>query len=124
MALFRFIGKYILLLSVPAVLLLFYNQAANWHYHILNDGTAIKHAHPYNSDAQGKTPFQNHQHSHLELLVLSQLSNILAVLVILLLVAGILQHFNRQQKALTEFVWLKPAFLLTLTDRGPPTPIS
>jgi hypothetical protein len=124
MSLCRFIGKYILLLSIPAVLMLFYNQSANWHYHILKNGTVVKHAHPYSNDSQGNAPFQKHQHTDLELIVLSQFSNLLAVFVILLTLAGMMLHFYRQHFTLPAFVRLKPDFLFALTFRGPPASIS
>lgn len=54
-----------------STLLLFYNNAVNWHYHQLPNGIVIEHAHPYtkSSSASG-SPFEKHHHSDLEYLIL------------------------------------------------------
>lgn len=66
------------------VLGLFYNQAANWHFHLLENGTMIEHAHPFNDTKRPETPFQDHTHTDLEYIFLAQLFNLLVSLVFVL----------------------------------------
>jgi len=67
------IFKSIVFITIPLVLALFYNQTANWHYHVLQNGQVVEHAHPYKSAKTPGTPFQSHQHSDFEYMVLAQL---------------------------------------------------
>ena len=76
----------VLWILIPMVLALYYNQAANWHLHILQNGMVIEHAHPYHAEKIPGTPYQQHQHNGLEYLALAQIS----FLAILLLVAAAL----------------------------------
>jgi hypothetical protein len=124
MALLRKVARYLLVLSVPAVLMLFYNHSANWHYHMLNDGTMVKHAHPFSNDTQDNTPFQKHKHSDIELTVLAQLYNILQLLVFILLISSLIAVVNQGAKQLPALAHLKPIFLEALSLRGPPMLIS
>ncbi len=120
----RAFGKIFLILSLPVLMLLIYNQTVNWHYHLLKDGTVVKHAHPYSNETQGTTPFQKHQHTDFEFLFFAQFSQILLLLIVSLLTAALISSFRSiQPKPLNNFV-LKPPFLESLTLRGPPSIIS
>lgn len=120
MPLFRQLSKVLLLLSLPALLLLYHNQAVNWHYHQLKDGSVVKHAHPYSSDAHSTTPFQKHHHGDFELFVLSQLSQIVTLLVVALLLAGLIQQNRTFKQPLAQVVFVQTACQSSLTLRGPP----
>lgn len=120
MAWLRRIGKFLLLLSIPAMLLLFYNQAAYWHYHILGDGTVVKHAHPYNTESSGTTPYQNHRHSDFELLALAQLTEILTLVLTALFIAGLFKTSMPARTPRPEPIYLTPPFLSTISLRAPP----
>ncbi len=65
-----------LLITLPQVLWLFYNQAANWHFHRLENGCVMQHAHPYQKSGWGNTPFQDHKHTPIECSILSTISQI------------------------------------------------
>jgi len=80
------------------VLGLFYNQAANWHFHVLENGTMIEHAHPFEDDSRSQTPFQNHNHTAMEYNFLAQFSNLLVLLVValvllLIISRGVISYF-------------------------------
>jgi hypothetical protein len=87
----RKIKKLILLIAMPLVLWLFFNQAAYWHFHITGNGFIVEHAHPFKNNTQTGTPFQKHQHSDFEYSILAQLSNIFSILVILMILGLILK---------------------------------
>lgn len=72
------------------MLLLFHNRVSNWHYHVLENGIVVEHSHPFNQAKKDGTPFQSHQHSESEFLMLAELSNVLTLLMFTLVVAGIM----------------------------------
>lgn len=71
----RNIKQGLVLLSLPFVLLLFYNNNSNWHYHQQQNGTLVRHAHPYAAEQLPGTPVQEHPHSNVEWLVLTLVSS-------------------------------------------------
>lgn len=120
MVLIRRLGKYLLLASLPAIMLLVYNNTANWHYHILKDGTITKHAHPYTKDAQHNSPFQKHQHTEIELVILTQLTNILFMLVVFLALGSMINNVIWRTGLFPYHVHIKPVALENISLRGPP----
>jgi hypothetical protein len=116
----RKIKKIILLLAMPLVLWLFFNQVAYRHYHITGQGIVVEHSHPFKNNSQPGTPFQRHQHSDFEYSILAQLSNIFTTLV-LLIVLGI---FFKSRHLTVNFFYQKDfypsdyCFIQPL--RGPP----
>ncbi|MEE4177746.1 MAG: hypothetical protein V2I46_09570 [Bacteroides sp.] len=90
MAFRKGIHRNILWILIPMVLALYYNQAANWHLHVLNNGLVVEHAHPYQKDQIPGTPYQQHQHSAFEYFALAQKSNLVTLLVV---VAALLFFF-------------------------------
>jgi hypothetical protein len=58
-------------LGIMAALML--NSTLFWHAHQLQDNSIIIHAHPFQKT--GNLPFQEHQHSECELILLDQISN-------------------------------------------------
>ncbi len=94
-----------IMLAIPAVMMLFYNQKANWHYHITDKGFVIEHAHPFKNSQLPDSPYQNHKHSDSEYVVLAQISHIATTLVIAIAIAGFI-HFlrpNQNERRLTLF---------------------
>ena len=57
------------------MLLLIINKALFIHTHILDDGTVIVHAHPYNK-SEDQEPVKTHHHSNYALLILHHLSTL------------------------------------------------
>jgi hypothetical protein len=93
----RKIKHFLILLSLPFMLTLYYNQVTNWHLHVNDSGMVVKHAHPYQSNTIPGTPFQKHHHSHLEFSILALLFSSVTILG-LLLVLGLLTEktlYNR-----------------------------
>lgn len=78
--------------AIPAVMLLYYNQSANWHYHITEDGIVVEHAHPFANSMIPGTPFQDHEHSDFEYLVLAEISTALGLIAVVLILLGFLLH--------------------------------
>jgi hypothetical protein len=119
MHLTRKIGRFIILLSLPAVMFLFHNQLANWHYHLLDNGMVVEHSHPYSKPKSG-SPFQQHSHSDLEYTILAQLSNILPLLVLLFFLAFTFESLKNAigQKPLRIFFY--SSYLSCNPLRGPP----
>ncbi len=105
MGLTRQIGKVMIMLAIPAVMMLFYNQKANWHYHITDKGFVVEHSHPFKKSQSPDSPYQNHKHSDLEYFVLAQISNIATTLVVAIAIAGCLRLLksNYIEQALTLF---------------------
>ncbi len=57
--------KFFAFLLIGLVLLLVANKTFYTHSHLLDDGTIVTHAHPYDKGAD-KAPFKSHQHSSIE----------------------------------------------------------
>jgi hypothetical protein len=108
-------------IAIPAIMLLYYNYMANWHYHQLDNGLIIKHAHPYQPAADNSIPFQGHKHTDLELTVLASFSNILAVVVFLLVLLHVSGHV-RVVSSLPLPVFIRSPHLVHVALRAPPTP--
>ena len=68
------IQKNLILVALPAIMWLYYNQAANWHYHITSHGIYIEHAHPFQKNTSAGSQFPNHTHTDLEYSILAQIS--------------------------------------------------
>ncbi len=83
-------------LLIVSVLALFHNNIANWHYHKLPNGIVVEHAHPFNKAASDPSnPFERHQHSDIEYLILDLVYSI--GYIIILLFPGLLIFLNRQE---------------------------
>lgn len=72
----RRIARVGLIVLLPVLLMLFHNQLANWHYHVLQNGMVVKHAHPYNKPENAGSPIGNHKHSDSEFLHFGQFTDI------------------------------------------------
>jgi hypothetical protein len=70
----RKIARFIVPVFLLVVICFITNTTINQHYHKLACGIVVKHAHPFSKSNPDK-PFQDHQHSSSELLLLDQMSN-------------------------------------------------
>lgn len=78
------------LLALPLVMGLFFNQAANWHLHKLDNGMVVEHAHPFERSGNTNVPFQSHQHTSQDFIFLGMISNALTLLLVAFVVAAAL----------------------------------
>ncbi len=83
--------KLIALIVVPAIMFLYYNKSANWHYHITENGFVVEHAHPFSNSMIPETPFQDHEHSDAEYLFLAEMMQSLGI-VFMILKGGARDH--------------------------------
>ncbi len=109
-----------ILIALPAVLLLFHNQLANWHYHVTGQGVMVEHAHPFTNNMIPGTPFQNHQHTDFEYLVLAQLMQTMALVALILLLLRQLFRSQTRHTPLPLPVCLTGPDLSQSNPRGPP----
>lgn len=99
---------------------LFFNQVAFWHYHILDNGIVVEHAHPFKNSPKQGTPYQSHQHSDFEYTILAQVSNITTLLLIGI-VLGLLFKFTTHPKNYARVAATVTSEYLSIERlRGPP----
>lgn len=108
------------LLVIPAIFLLFHNRVSNWHYHVLHNGMVVEHAHPFKHASKSGTPFQSHQHSEAEFLILSELSNVLTMLVVALVIAGMMLETIARHTRLPAPVFVSKHHYTSRQLRAPP----
>ncbi len=118
------IKKIILALLLPAIISLFFNATVNKHYHLLSSGQVIQHAHPFSNNTDSQTPFQNHNHSKTELIILNILTNTISLAIIFLIFA--LELFIFKQKKLFTFInnQYNQIYLFVKKSRAPPIILS
>jgi hypothetical protein len=84
---------FLVFMILPLCLMLFINTAYR-HHHITPDGNRVSHAHPFgnsgNSSGQGQQ--QGHQHSDMEILTLSLLSDSTAIVALDLICPEVYLH--------------------------------
>jgi len=114
------IKKIILLATLPFVLWLFFNQIAFWHYHILDNGMVVEHAHPFTNSTQPGTPYQNHHHTDFEHTLLAQLSNLVGLLVFLLVVGALTSKLSQPLPCRYQVSVVSSEYLKIHRLRGPP----
>ena len=69
----RKIARFMVPVMIITITCFVLNSNLNQHYHKLASGSIVKHAHPYKKDKPG-VPFQSHHHTHLEFLLLDNIS--------------------------------------------------
>jgi len=72
---FCFIKKGLSIIILLPLLLLFFNNAAFRHQHVLPDGTVIEHAHYHHSDSDNSHDREDHQHTEKEILLFALISD-------------------------------------------------
>lgn len=92
------IGKYLLVLLLPAMVLFTHNHLANWHYHISPNGVPVKHAHPFNKTDNPASPFAGHSHTAMEMLFYGQFSLVVFTLALALSILGLILQPTKQTR--------------------------
>lgn len=113
----RRIGKLVISLLIPVLVLFIVNSTINRHDHMIG-GYVYTHAHPYQTDKAGD-PFQNHSHSVLALALLDILSDFEILVTILVLSLFI----HSKPKPIAYFLSLRVQRVyrfMTLIPRAPP----
>jgi len=117
MGILRKYKNFILLVTVPVLLLFISNSLINSHRHLVR-GYTYSHAHPFNKDT-GNTGHPFHTHTDAELQLLDLVSDIdILVLFILLVLSHMLllsKSFIRTCKS-----YHPGLFILSFSPRGPP----
>ncbi len=108
------------MIVIPAVMFLYYNQSANWHYHITDDGYIVEHAHPFSNSIIPGTPFQDHEHSDAEHLFLAEMMHSLGLVFVVLLLLGLLLQSKKRSSALPIPAFLPDNGTQPIIPRGPP----
>ena len=120
MSFLRHIKKLILILLIPALCWVFYNHAANWHFHILPNGMIVEHAHPYDKHANPDSPFHNHNHTKSELLYLDIITHVLVVIVAAFFLSQIFRAFTQLSIPLRPLVRIPADYGQVKDSRAPP----
>jgi len=107
-------------LVIPAMMALYYNQAANWHYHILPNGLVVEHAHPFKKNHFPGTPFQQHHHTDLELSLLSLLYDISALTLLVLVASSLFMQFGDSLSGSYFFLFIPQTVTSSRLLRAPP----
>ena len=111
--------KYLFLLIFPAVCILFYNTAINIHSHQLG-GNIITHAHPFTKNSETSPPFQNHQHTTVELFLLSKVFYLFATIIICIAAFKILLSFQNKTRLIIPVSPIRESFPSFDKSRAPP----
>jgi len=112
--------KLLVIIALPAVMFLYFNQASNWHYHITNNGFIVEHAHPFSNNIIPGTPFQDHEHSDAEYLFLAEMMHSLGFVLVVLLLLGLLLQPKREATLLPIPAFLSNDETQPIIPRGPP----
>ena len=114
------IRKILVILTVPAVMWLFFNQLANWHYHVLPNGIVIEHAHPFTNNQVPGAPYQNHNHTDFEYTVLGLISSITGLIILTFILSSFLVRPWKRLLLPATQVLFPPQVSKTHLQRGPP----
>lgn len=72
---FCFLRKVLSVIMLLPLLLLFFNNTAFRHQHVLSDGTVIEHSHYHPSDSKNPHDREDHQHTEKEFLLFALISD-------------------------------------------------
>lgn len=114
------VNKWFLLFTIPAVMWLYFNQAAFWHFHILENGIVVEHAHPFKNNPIPGTPYQSHHHTDFEYSILAQLSQILGIIMFLIIVGLFLQNQKPYNFPFYKSLVISSCYAQGVRLRGPP----
>lgn len=116
----RKLKQLILIITMPLVMWLFFNQVAFWHYHVLDNGIVVEHAHPFKNKPIPGTPYQSHQHSDFEYSLLAQISNMISLLLFAMVLGLFLHNISRYYREGYQSFIPDPGHYLIHRLRGPP----
>lgn len=71
----RKMGKYLVVVLLPAIAWLIINSFINGHYHKLENGITIYHAHPYDKQNAKNFPQESHHHTSFEYFLFGLITN-------------------------------------------------
>lgn len=108
------------LLLIAVMTALTFNQSVNMHTHILNDGSIISHAHPYQKTDDAK-PVTSHSHNMKEFSFINQLSVLFTAIFIAL---AILLFPICHRKYIPNHVHLGKCDAKLILGRAPPMLVS
>jgi len=120
MGAFRNTRNLVLILLIPALFLLYYNSAANWHFHLLKNGTLIEHSHPYSKATSPGSPFASHNHSASDLLYLDMISHILVLILAAVCLAKLVRTFSLVPLPIRLPGIFNPGYSQLRDSRAPP----
>ncbi|MBE9480625.1 MAG: hypothetical protein IMY69_02895 [Bacteroidetes bacterium] len=109
-----------IVLLLPAIFGLFFNQATNGHYHKLPNGEIVHHSHPYHHQDNHESPFENHPHSESEYFILALLSNPLTLLCFFLVLTNPIKILYRKIEYQTTETFSTYKYQYPNVYRGPP----
>jgi len=115
---FRKYNKLFILLITLLILWINYNTFYNAHYHILDSGKIISHAHPFQKSADNQT-IPKHHHTRNELILLNHFYKILFLILVFIF---LIQFIIKCKKCFFEnySTILRSIVLKTIVIRGPP----
>lgn len=90
-------ARFLTLIILPAMMMLSYNQVANWHYHTGPLGIPVMHAHPFNKSELPASPFAKHSHTAMEFIIWGQLSQLFTLTLGLLMLIGLFFNLRRKK---------------------------
>ncbi len=114
--------KHLLIISLIlfAIFNLSYNSTFNGHYHFLNTGRIIFHAHPVSNNSTESPTKPSHSHSKLEFLFYEMIATIVFLIISILIFLNI---FTPQKTTSIKKIFITPLFLIIVQlmgHRGPP----
>ena len=108
---------FILLITVPVLLLFISNSLINRHSHLVR-GYVFSHAHPLNKETDNKQyPF--HSHTDAELVILDYLSDIDILVLFILATLFFLVKFSMSLPGFSLYIQSDP-LIPSYSPRGPP----
>ncbi len=90
------LAKIVTLSIVPLLVFMLVNQSVNLHYHKMDDGVVVSHAHPYaDTNDLGGESFPQHEHTKTQFFILAQLTTGFAPILVFFAISFILFAFRR-----------------------------
>jgi hypothetical protein len=112
----KYFNKTLAIIAIGLTFMLLANHTINMHMHVLDNGSVVTHAHPYDKTSDNELP-KEHKHSSEELLFFSTLSLLFTGL---LLIIG----FKIEELKLYRFLYRNLTYSITIPNlnsgRSPP----
>ena len=99
---------------------LIFNLSINGHYHKLYNGEIVYHCHPFQHNESNNSPFEDHHHTKVQYLILSQISNPVALLSIFLVLLGLILHSYKEIRISRDLKLTLKKYFNTGNYRAPP----
>jgi hypothetical protein len=95
------------------------NATINQHFHKLSSGEIIEHAHPFKKGNTGN-PFQEHNHTSEELILLAQISNPVLLICLFLMFLAPLLIYSEVRNAPLIITFKNPDLYFLKNYHAPP----